>query len=255
MAPPNWIHCSLCYNHMAKKERQFYHLSCRHILCRPCMAKTKRGTVCPVCQGSLSRFVELNNQMERKDKMLYDPSAAKIYAIACQTLIFQQKHRQHLIQRIIQMRSSLPRLNELESQLRKHVMQAQRRYEKMRSFRRTLQDSLRRSISSSSSRSTTQQSITFANVRIPTRRLSTESTLGSIPYTPQRKTAVESFNGSFGVQTFGSRKIMHRRFSNDSGIESPCNSSFTGSAKRVSFNLSATSLNRSLLNTNSSNRL
>ncbi|KFB39451.1 AGAP006749-PA-like protein [Anopheles sinensis] len=244
MAPPIWIHCSLCYNRMVKKERQFYHLSCRHTLCRPCMAKTKRGTVCPVCQSSLSRFIELNNQMERKDKMWYDPSAAKIYAIACQTLIFQQKHRQHLIQRIIQMRSSLPRLNELESQLREHVVQAQRRYEKLRSFRRTLQDNLRRSISSSANRSTTQQSISFTNtpvvsmatpgkVRVPIRRMSTESTLGPIPYTPLRSTATESFNGSFGVQTFGSRKIMHRRFSDDSGIESPCNSSFTGSAKRI----------------------
>uniref|UniRef100_A0A182ISD9 RING-type domain-containing protein n=1 Tax=Anopheles atroparvus TaxID=41427 RepID=A0A182ISD9_ANOAO len=261
MAPSNWIHCSLCYNLMLKKEHKFYHLSCRHILCRPCMAKTNRGTVCPVCQGSLRRFVELNNQMERKDKMWYDPSATKIFEFACQTLMFQQKHREHLIQRIVQARKSLPRLNELEEQLRRHVVETQRRYEKLRSFRRSLQENLRRSLLPSASgtiqssgRSTRTPAFSMqpsGQLRVPMRRMSTESAFSLMQYSmqPQRN---GTFNGSFAMQQPGSGKICNRRLSNDSGIGAitPNNASFIGSAKRVRFNTSANMFNRSTFNTN-----
>uniref|UniRef100_A0A182MJ44 RING-type domain-containing protein n=1 Tax=Anopheles culicifacies TaxID=139723 RepID=A0A182MJ44_9DIPT len=102
MSATRWIHCNICFHLLSKKERKFYHLSCRHVLCKQCMAKTNRGTICPVCEKPLERFTELNNQ---------------------RAVILQMK--------------------EMEDSLRQKIVETQRRYEKFRTYRRNLQETLR----------------------------------------------------------------------------------------------------------------
>lgn len=143
MAPPHWIHCNLCYYVMVRKERKFYHLSCRHVLCRPCMGKTDRGKICPVCQQPLARFSELNNQMERKEKMYYEPGVMRAFSNVCQNVIFQHKQRENLIRGILRCKKALPQLKEMENALRQRIVATQRQYEKFRAYRRNLQDILR----------------------------------------------------------------------------------------------------------------
>ncbi|XP_058124928.1 RING finger protein 212B-like [Anopheles coustani] len=143
MSPPQWIHCNLCYYVMVRKERKFYHLSCRHVLCKPCMAKTERGTTCPVCHQSLSRFSELNNQMDRKEKMYYDPGAHKTFGDACQIAVFQLKQRENMVRGILRCRKAIPQMKEMFNTLRQRIVETQRQYEKYRTYRRNLQEIMR----------------------------------------------------------------------------------------------------------------
>ncbi|KFB51032.1 AGAP006749-PA-like protein [Anopheles sinensis] len=143
MSPPYWIHCNLCYHVMVRKERKFYHLSCRHVLCKPCMAKTERGTTCPVCHQPLSRFSELNNQMERKEKMYYDPGAHKTFSDASQIAVFQLKQRENMVRGILRCRKAVPQMKEMFNTLRQRIVETQRQYEKYRTYRRNLQEIMR----------------------------------------------------------------------------------------------------------------
>uniref|UniRef100_A0A182NU89 RING-type domain-containing protein n=1 Tax=Anopheles dirus TaxID=7168 RepID=A0A182NU89_9DIPT len=146
MATQRWIHCGLCFQLVAKKDIKFYHLSCLDVLCRACMVKTNRGTVCPVCNASIRKFTELSECMSQREKVLYHPAPNEFYHIACQTLLFQQRHRQGLVKAILEARHSLRRLDQLEAQIHQKVVETQRRYENLRSFRRNLQDNMRKTM-------------------------------------------------------------------------------------------------------------
>ncbi|XP_053674672.1 uncharacterized protein LOC128724977 [Anopheles nili] len=143
MSNPRWIHCNVCFHLFAKKGRKFYHLSCRHVLCKPCMAKTDRGTTCPVCRKPLERYTELSNQMDRKEKMCYDPAIFRVYNVTYHSILFQYKHREHMIGGILRCRKALAQLKEMENSLRQQIVETQRRYEKCRTYRRNLQENLR----------------------------------------------------------------------------------------------------------------
>uniref|UniRef100_A0A182QUJ0 RING-type domain-containing protein n=1 Tax=Anopheles farauti TaxID=69004 RepID=A0A182QUJ0_9DIPT len=145
MPPARWIHCNLCFYLMVKKDRKFYHLSCLHVLCRQCMSKTNRGTICAVCSKPLERFTELSNQMDRHEKMYYDPGMLQALSTAHQTVVFQHKQREHLVKRILRCRYVNAQMKEMENQLREKIVEAQRRYEKFRNYRRNLQEVLRQS--------------------------------------------------------------------------------------------------------------
>uniref|UniRef100_A0A182X222 RING-type domain-containing protein n=1 Tax=Anopheles quadriannulatus TaxID=34691 RepID=A0A182X222_ANOQN len=143
MSTNGWIHCNICFHSFERKERKFYHLSCRHVLCKSCMAKTNRGTMCPLCKKPLERFTELNNQMERKDKMYYDPGSLKVFGVAYQSVIFQHKQREDMIRGILRCRSAVTQMKEMENAMRQKIVETQRRYEKFRTHRRNLQEGLR----------------------------------------------------------------------------------------------------------------
>ncbi|XP_052859617.1 RING finger protein narya-like [Anopheles cruzii] len=143
MSRCRWIHCNICFHLLDKKDRKFYQLSCRHVLCKQCMGRTNRGTVCPVCQKPLDRFTELTNQMDRADKMFFDPGAIRALQVVSQNVLFQHRQRDHLVQQIIHRREGLPKLREMENQLRQRIVETQRRYEKLRTYRRNLQERLR----------------------------------------------------------------------------------------------------------------
>ncbi|XP_565451.3 histone-lysine N-methyltransferase 2D isoform X2 [Anopheles gambiae] len=143
MSTNGWIHCNICFHSFERKERKFYHLSCRHVLCKLCMAKTNRGTMCPLCKKPLERFTELNNQMERKEKMYYDPGSLKVFGVAYQSVIFQHKQREDMIRGILRCRSAVTQMKEMENAMRQKIMETQRRYEKFRTHRRNLQEGLR----------------------------------------------------------------------------------------------------------------
>ncbi|XP_058066080.1 RING finger protein narya-like [Anopheles bellator] len=143
MSSSRWIHCNICFHLLDKKDRKFYQLSCRHVLCKQCMGRTNRGTVCPVCQKPLDRFTELTNQMDREDKMFFDPGVVRALHVVGQNVLFQHRQREHLVQQIIRRREGLPKLREMENQLRQRIVETQRRYEKLRTYRRNLQERLR----------------------------------------------------------------------------------------------------------------
>ncbi|EAL41964.2 AGAP006749-PA [Anopheles gambiae str. PEST] len=143
MSTNGWIHCNICFHSFERKERKFYHLSCRHVLCKLCMAKTNRGTMCPLCKKPLERFTELNNQMERKEKMYYDPGSLKVFGVAYQSVIFQHKQREDMIRGILRCRSAVTQMKEMENAMRQKIVETQRRYEKFRTHRRNLQEGLR----------------------------------------------------------------------------------------------------------------
>uniref|UniRef100_A0A182K0S8 RING-type domain-containing protein n=1 Tax=Anopheles christyi TaxID=43041 RepID=A0A182K0S8_9DIPT len=143
MSTSNWIHCNICYHLYASKERKFYHLSCLHVLCKPCMAKTNRGTTCPLCKKPLERFTELNDQMERKEKMFYNPGSLKMFSVMHQSVIFQHKQREDMIRGILRRRIAIVQMKEMENVLREKIVETQRRYEKFRTYRRNLQETLR----------------------------------------------------------------------------------------------------------------
>ncbi|XP_052896464.1 uncharacterized protein LOC128303522 isoform X2 [Anopheles moucheti] len=143
MSAPRWIHCNICLHLLSRKERKFYHLSCRHVLCRQCMGKTNRGTICPVCNKPLERFTELSNQMDRKEKMLYDSGSLKLLSVAYQSVIFQHKQRQNMIRGILRCRKAIVQMKDMEDSLRQKIVETQRRYEKFRTYRRNLQETLR----------------------------------------------------------------------------------------------------------------
>ncbi|XP_049545109.1 RING finger protein narya-like isoform X1 [Anopheles darlingi] len=145
MSRPRWIHCNVCFHLQEKRDRTFYQLSCRHVICKLCVSKTNRGTVCPVCRRSIQRFTELNNEMNAKDKMMFDPAAIGALDRQCQNVVFQYKQREHLIEKILRSRNELPRLSEMEDELRNRIVETQRRYEKLRNYRRSLQEHLRKS--------------------------------------------------------------------------------------------------------------
>ncbi|XP_053665982.1 RING finger protein narya-like [Anopheles marshallii] len=143
MSVPRWIHCNICLHLLSRKERKFYHLSCRHVLCRQCMGKTSRGTICPVCNKPLERFTELSNQMDRKEKMLYDSGSLKLLSVAYQSVIFQHKQRENMIRGILRCRKAIMQMKDMEDSLRQKIVETQRRYEKFRTYRRNLQETLR----------------------------------------------------------------------------------------------------------------
>uniref|UniRef100_A0A182R9F1 RING-type domain-containing protein n=1 Tax=Anopheles funestus TaxID=62324 RepID=A0A182R9F1_ANOFN len=143
MSATRWIHCNICFHLLSRKERKFYHLSCRHVLCKQCMAKTNRGTICPVCEKPLERFTELNNQMDRKEKMFYDPGSLKVLSVAYQNVVFQHKQRENMIKGILRCRTAIMQMKDVEDALRQKIVETQRRYEKFRTYRRNLQETLR----------------------------------------------------------------------------------------------------------------
>ncbi|XP_035794415.1 RING finger protein narya-like [Anopheles albimanus] len=146
MSRPRWIHCNVCFHLKDQRDRQFYQLyPCHHVICKLCMSKTNHGTVCPICRQSILRFAELNNEMNAKDKMMFDPAAIGALDRQCQNVVFQYKQREHLIEKILRCRNELPRLGEMEDELRKRIVETQRRYEKLRNYRRSLQEHLRKS--------------------------------------------------------------------------------------------------------------
>ncbi|XP_053665772.1 RING finger protein vilya-like [Anopheles marshallii] len=217
MSVQRWIHCGLCSRLMLNQETKFYHLSCTDVLCRACMAKTNRGTSCPICNSSVRHFTELGESMGRREKILYHPSPASFYQLASQTLIFQQKHRLHLVQSILKTRASLRRLDELEAQIRQRVAETHQRYENMRRFRRTLQENMRKTIVSGERRSGAAG--TLCPVALGTtsqRRMSTcTPSLRPVPVTPvqsQRRFSIDAF------YMVDSVKMSQGNNSNDSGI-------------------------------------
>uniref|UniRef100_A0A182N7L0 RING-type domain-containing protein n=1 Tax=Anopheles dirus TaxID=7168 RepID=A0A182N7L0_9DIPT len=145
MPPARWIHCNMCFYLMAKQDRKFYHLSCRHVLCRQCMSKTNRGTMCAICSKPLERFTELSNQMDRREKMYYDPGVLQVLSATHQTIMFQHKQRENLVKRILRCRYANAQMKDMENQMRQKIVEAQRRYEKFRNYRRNLQEVLRQS--------------------------------------------------------------------------------------------------------------
>uniref|UniRef100_A0A182T4P2 RING-type domain-containing protein n=1 Tax=Anopheles maculatus TaxID=74869 RepID=A0A182T4P2_9DIPT len=217
MSLQRWIHCGLCHSLQTDTEVKFYHLSCSDILCRLCMGKTNRGTSCPVCKHSVDHFTELGDGMSRKEKMLYHPSPTSFYQIAAQTLTFQHKHRQHLVDAIVTARESLHRLDVLETQIRQKIVETQKRYENMRLYRRTLQENMRKTMGSGG-RSSTGVVDTMCPGRFSQRRLSTytPSSVQSNPSTlqSQRRFSVDSFNLVKSV------KMSQANCSTDSGIGS-----------------------------------
>ncbi|XP_035906853.1 RING finger protein nenya-like isoform X2 [Anopheles stephensi] len=143
MSVTRWIHCNSCFHLLSRKERKFYHLSCRHVLCKQCMAKTNRGTVCPICQKPLERFTELSNQMDRKEKMYYDPGCLKVLSVAYQSVVFQHRQRENMIRGILRCRIAINQMKEMEDTMRQKIVETQRRYEKFRTYRRNLQETMR----------------------------------------------------------------------------------------------------------------
>uniref|UniRef100_A0A182I683 Uncharacterized protein n=1 Tax=Anopheles arabiensis TaxID=7173 RepID=A0A182I683_ANOAR len=111
MSTNDWIHCNICFHSFKRKERKFYHLSCRH--------------------------------MERKDKMFYDPGSLKVFGVAYQSVIFQHKQREDMIHGILRCRSAVTQMKEMENAMRQKIVETQRRYEKFRTHRRNLQEGLR----------------------------------------------------------------------------------------------------------------
>uniref|UniRef100_A0A182JNZ5 Uncharacterized protein n=1 Tax=Anopheles christyi TaxID=43041 RepID=A0A182JNZ5_9DIPT len=80
--------------------------------------------------------------------MLYHSFPIGLYQMSCQTLLFQQKHRQRLVASILKARESLRRLDELESEIRQQIVQTQRTYENLRNYRRNLQENMRKTVGS-----------------------------------------------------------------------------------------------------------
>ncbi|XP_035915866.1 RING finger protein narya-like [Anopheles stephensi] len=217
MSAQRWIHCGLCNSLQADNETKFYHLSCADILCRSCMSKTNRGTSCPVCKRSLDHFIELGDEMSRKEKMLYHPSPVSFYQIAAQTLAFQHKHRQQLVQAILKARESLHRLDELETQIRQKIVETQKRYENMRLYRRSLQENMRQTIVSSGRSSTAVDTMRpeaaggFFQRRVSTHTPSSVQPSSSALQS-QRRFSMDSFNLDNSV------KMSQANSSTDSGI-------------------------------------
>uniref|UniRef100_A0A182RTA5 RING-type domain-containing protein n=1 Tax=Anopheles funestus TaxID=62324 RepID=A0A182RTA5_ANOFN len=232
MSVQRWIHCGLCNNLMVNNETKFYHLSCTDILCRSCMGKTNRGTICPICNGTVRHFSELGDSMGRREKMLYHTSPTGFYQIASQTLVFQQKHRRNLVQAILKARDSLHRLDELETQIRQKIVETQKRYENMRRFRRTLQENMRQTITSSDRRNPPAASLCpAATGRITQRRISTATSFVRpelvTPVQSQRRFSTDSFN------LVNSVKMSQMNYSNDSGIGiTPSSNNSFGSSGR-----------------------
>ncbi|XP_052896107.1 uncharacterized protein LOC128303253 [Anopheles moucheti] len=235
MSAQRWIHCGLCSRLMVNKETKFYHLSCTDILCRPCMAKTNRGTSCPICNSSVRQFTELGDGMGRREKILYHPLPVSFYQLASQTLIFQQKHRSNLVRAILKARASLRRLDELEAQIRQRVMETHTRYENMRRLRRTLQESMRKTMVAGERRNTTADTLCpVAMGTVPQRRMSTcTPSLQPAVVTPvqsQRRFSIDSF------YLVDSVKMSQANNSNDSGIgvTPSSDASFVGSGRSIS---------------------
>ncbi|XP_050089896.1 RING finger protein narya-like [Anopheles aquasalis] len=209
MSRPRWIHCNVCFHLQWPRDRTFYQLSCRHVLCKLCMSKTKRATVCPICRQSILRFTELSNEkMTRKDKMMFDVAAVDALDWQSQSLAFQHKQREHLIEKILRCRNELPKLSEMEDELRKRIVEAQRRYEKLRNYRRTLQENLR------------QISPRFNNSALPP-----PSSLLSTPASGHR--AAASNHPSLQTSTSGAAH-------SNRGIDLRCSQRSYGSSSRVS---------------------
>ncbi|XP_050072990.1 RING finger protein narya-like [Anopheles maculipalpis] len=143
MSVTRWIHCNVCFHLLARKERKFYHLSCRHVLCKQCMAKTDRGTTCPVCQQPLESYTELSNQMDSKEMMYYDPGCLKALNVAYRSVVFQHKQRENMIRGILRCRIATAQMKEMEDVMRQKIVETQRRYEKFRTYRRNLQETMR----------------------------------------------------------------------------------------------------------------
>uniref|UniRef100_A0A182MNP8 RING-type domain-containing protein n=1 Tax=Anopheles culicifacies TaxID=139723 RepID=A0A182MNP8_9DIPT len=232
MSVQRWIHCGLCNTLMASKETKFYHLSCADILCRSCMGQTNRGTSCPICNSTIRHFTELGESMGRRVKILYHSAPISFYQIASQTLIFQQKHRKKLVQAILKARDSMRRLDELEANIRQQIVETQKRYENMRRYRRSLQESMRKTLTSSDVRSTNTDTLCpVAAGKISQRRISsTPFARPSVtPLQSQRRFSVDSFN------LVNSVKMSQANYSNDSGIgiTPSSNSSFVGSDRSI----------------------
>uniref|UniRef100_A0A182UG83 RING-type domain-containing protein n=1 Tax=Anopheles melas TaxID=34690 RepID=A0A182UG83_9DIPT len=186
---------------MVNKETKFYHLSCLDVLCRTCMGKTNRGTTCPVCNNSLRHFTELGSSMGRKEKMLYHSFPVGLYQMSYQTLLFQHKQRKRLVESILKTRESLKRLDVLESEIKNQVMQTQRKYENLRNHRRSLQESMRQTVSSGGGESSNAPVSSVCSQTLGTisqRRMSTLTpsvcppNVNSRP--PERRYSVDSFN-------------------------------------------------------------
>uniref|UniRef100_A0A182W783 RING-type domain-containing protein n=1 Tax=Anopheles minimus TaxID=112268 RepID=A0A182W783_9DIPT len=231
MSVQRWIHCGLCNNLMANKETKFYHLSCTDVLCRSCMGQTNRGTSCPLCNATIRHFTELGDSMSRREKILYHSAPISFYQIASQTLTFQQKHRKNLVQAILKARDSLRRLDELETQIRQQIVETHKRYENMRRFRRNLQESMRKTVTSSDRRNVDADALcSVATGIISQRRISTSTPFFRPSVTPvqsQRRFSVDSNN------LINSVKMSQANYSNDSGIGiTPSSDCSIGSSNR-----------------------
>ncbi|XP_053673529.1 uncharacterized protein LOC128723789 [Anopheles nili] len=223
MSGQRWIHCGLCFSFEVHKRTKFYHLSCLDVLCRNCMAKTNRGTTCPVCQAPIRHFTELGDDMGRRERALYHEAPAGLFQIAGQAMAFQQKHRLNLIRAIIRVRESNQRASELEIAIQKQISETKRHYENVRSFRRNLQETMRKHMPTNVSQ------IPFSERRLSVGVGSLQASVASL--VSQHRYSVDSFKLTGTTSHTNSSNISHTSSMNDSGFGGSVNGSFPGSAQ------------------------
>ncbi|XP_053687105.1 RING finger protein vilya [Sabethes cyaneus] len=140
MASVQWIHCNLCYYLLSRKDRKFYTTSCLHVICKKCTINSNRGTMCPVCQRQGIRFAEICNSMDSKIKNMFNPSPATVLESAINTMNFQYKQKQHLINQIIAAEEKTAKLNQVEQRFKQKIAECQQKYQKLRNYRKNLMD-------------------------------------------------------------------------------------------------------------------
>ncbi|KAL9700395.1 hypothetical protein quinque_003836 [Culex quinquefasciatus] len=145
MAPPQWIHCNHCYYLFSRKDRKFYQTSCLHVLCRNCTVYTNRGQSCPICQRQGLKFHEIANEMDPKEKALYNPEPFKPIEAASKSIIFQMKQKKHLILQLGTTGEKLHKADQMEQQMRAKIVDYQRKFDKCREQRKSLQEAIRQS--------------------------------------------------------------------------------------------------------------
>lgn len=97
-----WIHCYKCFEIFIKKQRQFFLLECRHILCGSCLSVEKKKTVCPIC-AEQTGFLAIGNNMPKHFRMLFHPNPSQFKDIDWRVVTFQNDARKHLTMGLLKM--------------------------------------------------------------------------------------------------------------------------------------------------------
>lgn len=98
-----WIHCFKCLEIFIQKQRQFFLMECRHILCGSCMKKlNEKKAVCPICAKSIG-FMMIGNSMPKPFRMLFHHNPSQIKNCDWKIVSFQNDTRKHFSMGLLKM--------------------------------------------------------------------------------------------------------------------------------------------------------
>uniref|UniRef100_A0A336KJI2 CSON004786 protein n=1 Tax=Culicoides sonorensis TaxID=179676 RepID=A0A336KJI2_CULSO len=143
-----WIHCNSCF-HLFNRDRRFFALNCqnKHVLCQYCMAKTNKGTVCPLCKIGISRFIELNNQMSQAAKEYFNIGiTGQLYEKALTIKDYQNAQIKSLALSIIERKEKFNKALKFKEAKLSYLNGQKAKKQKAVHYRRQLQTKLRQTL-------------------------------------------------------------------------------------------------------------